>query len=320
MKTVNNEEIGFAVSEHYGQLQITGNDRLDFLQRLSTNDFRNLKAPNGLPAVLASPVGRFIALLFASAREDALELRIEAEQAGALLKYFNSMIFWQDDVQVTNRTGEATAIELYGAGWLAHLRDLGFSATAEMPPYAWLDGRIGDVPVTLYRGGALDLFDWLVAAPDANLAEVEATFAALAPRLDAETLKQARIERGLPAWGHELTDDVTPLEVNLLPAVSFSKGCYVGQEVIARQTNYDKVTRRLVGLIFAADAPAELEGWEVKGPGRGGRITSSVVAPRSDAPIALAIVPRGLAEPDATVTVTHEDQTHAARVVVLPFA
>ena len=93
-----------------------------------------------------------------------------------------------------------------------------------------------------------------------------------------------RIERGLPAWGHELSAEVTPLEVNLLPAVSFSKGCYVGQEVIARQTNYDKVTRRLVGLIFDADAPADLEGWEVKGPGRGGRVTSSTFAPDINAP------------------------------------
>ena len=79
-------KIGFAVNERYGRLQIAGGDRLDFLQRLSTNDFRNLKVPNGLPAVLASPVGRFIALLFASAREDAIELRIEAEQADALMK------------------------------------------------------------------------------------------------------------------------------------------------------------------------------------------------------------------------------------------
>jgi folate-binding Fe-S cluster repair protein YgfZ len=90
---------GYAVRKPCGWLRLAGRDRLDFLQRLSTNDLRGLTPPHGLPSVLASPVGRFIALLFAYAEPEAVSLRVEAAQADALVRYFGSMIFWQDDVQ-----------------------------------------------------------------------------------------------------------------------------------------------------------------------------------------------------------------------------
>jgi folate-binding protein YgfZ len=122
-------------------------------------------------------------------------------------------------------------------------------------------------------------------------------------------LKLMRIEAGLPAWGHELSDAVTPLEVNLLPAVSFDKGCYVGQEVIARQTNYDKITRRMVGLVFGPDAPADVEGARpgLRQDGSDLQRIRLATAARSRSPSA------GLAEPDAAVTVLHHEQPYEAQ-------
>lgn len=211
------------------------------------------------------------------------------------------------------------AVELYGSDWVAHLPVLGFADAATLPAYSTATGSIAGHAVTLCAGGSLDLADWILVTHGAA-DEAEAVVAELAHRVSEDELKLMRISAGLPAWGHELSDAVTPLEVNLLPAVSFDKGCYVGQEVIARQTNYDKITRRLVGLVFGPDAPADVEGARVQAPGRDGSVTSSVFAPRHGATIALAIVPRGLAEPDATVTVIHREQPYEARVCALPFA
>jgi folate-binding Fe-S cluster repair protein YgfZ len=75
---------------------------------------RGLTPPHGLPSVLASPVGRFIALLFAYAEPEAVSLRVEAGQADALVRYFGSMIFWQDDVQVTDLTAETGHRAVWG--------------------------------------------------------------------------------------------------------------------------------------------------------------------------------------------------------------
>jgi folate-binding protein YgfZ len=196
---------------------------------------------------------------------------------------------------------------------------LGFGDATTLPAYATATGEIAGHAVTLCAGGPLDPADWILVTHGAA-GEVEAVVAGLARRVSEDELKLMRIGAGLPAWGHELSDAVTPLEVNLLPAVSFDKGCYVGQEVIARQTNYDKITRRLVGLVFEPGAPADLEGARVEAPGRDGNVTSSAFAPRRGATIALAIVPRGLAEPGATVTVIHHEQSYPARVAPIPFS
>jgi folate-binding protein YgfZ len=137
--------------------------------------------------------------------------------------------------------------------------------------------------------------------------------------LNPPTAELLRIEAGLPAWGRELSDQVTPLEAGLLPAISFSKGCYTGQEIIARQVNYDKVTRNLVGLVLPPDAPSELRGATVQGPGRGGFVASVAFSPALNRPIALAVIPRDLNQPGAAVTVLHEGREIPATVATLPF-
>jgi folate-binding protein YgfZ len=171
----------------------------------------------------------------------------------------------------------------------------------------------------LCRGGPLEAQDWTLVVPRSDGDTFAGELAEQAVTLDAAGFDQLRIEKGLPTWGHELSSEVTPLETNLISAISFSKGCYTGQEVIARQTNYDKVTRRLVGLILDEGAPTSLTGGVIPGPGRGGIVTSSTDTSRFGV-IALAIVPRDLAEPGTTVTVQQGEHTYPARITSLPFA
>jgi folate-binding protein YgfZ len=138
------------------------------------------------------------------------------------------------------------------------------------------------------------------------------------PQIDAAVADLLRIEAGLPLWGRELSEEVTPLETGLLPAISFNKGCYTGQEVIARQTNYDKVTRNLVGLELGNAAPQT--GARVLGPGRGGFVASVAYSPALHKTIALAVVPRELAAPGTEVEIPQGDETLKATVRSLPFA
>ena len=139
-------------------------------------------------------------------------------------------------------------------------------ALDDLQPYAWRSSSIGGTPAMIQRGGALEASDWTVIAAAEHGDQLRSMLAAAAPSLDQSQVEILRVEKGIPAWGSELSDQVTPLEAGLRAAISDNKGCYTGQEVIARQLNYDKVTRRMVGLLLPADAPiAELKGATICG-------------------------------------------------------
>jgi len=108
-----------------------------------------------------------------------------------------------------------------------------------------------------------------------------------------QAIQAWRVLEGLPENGFELTEDHNPLEAGLWDAVSFTKGCYVGQEVVARLNTYDKVARDLKGLVFPAGAPVPAAGTPLfDGEQRVGDITSSLVPPGRRAPVAIAYVKR----------------------------
>jgi tRNA-modifying protein YgfZ len=312
--------IAWADLSGHGWLRVTGRDRLDFLQRLSTNDFRGLASGAGLPTVLATATGRIIALLIACATEDAVYLRTSPGRASALTAHFNSLIFWNDELEVNDLSAETVQLGLFGPGAPKWLADIAGASTADLQPYAWHAGSIGGIPAMIQRGGTLEAPDWIVIAAAKHSDELRSILTAAAPSLDGDSFEILRVEKGVPAWGTELSDQVTPLEAGLRAAISDNKGCYTGQEVIARQLNYDKVTRHIVGLLLPADAPiAGLKGAVIAGSGRGGFVGTAVWSPALDRPIALAFVPRDVAEPGAIATIKQTDAEIAGEVTKLPF-
>ena len=312
--------IAWADLSSHGWLRVAGRDRLDFLQRLSTNDFRKLAPGAGLPTVLATATGRVIALLVACATEDAIYLRTPRDRAGALAAHFNSLIFWNDELEVSDLSAETIQFGLFGPGATEWLADTVGALLDDLQPYAWRDGAIGSVPTMIQRSGALEASDWTIVTAAKHRSEVHSVLAA-APLLDDDQVEVLRVEKGIPAWGGELGDQVTPLEAGLRAAISDNKGCYTGQEIIARQLNYDKVTRRMVGLLLPADAPiAGLKGATIAGGGRGGFVGTAVWSPALHRPIALAFVPRDVAEPGAIVTIKDASSEIACEVTGLPFA
>jgi tRNA-modifying protein YgfZ len=304
----------------YGWLRVTGRDRLDFLQRLSTNDFRKLTPGAGLPTVLATATGRMIALLIACATDYAIYLRTPPGRAGALASHFNNLIFWNDELEVSDLSAETIQIGLFGpeaAKWLA---DTAGVVLVDLQPHAWRGGSIGSTPAMIQRGGALEAPDWIVIAAAKYVNELRAILTAAAPALNKGQAEVIRVEKGIPAGGSELSDQVTPLEAGLRAAISDDKGCYTGQEIIARQLNYDKVTRRMVGLLLPANAPiAGLKGVAIAAGGRGGFVGTAVWSPALERPIALAFVPRDMAESGTKVTIRPGEGEIIATVTDLPF-
>ena len=130
---------------------------------------------------------------------------------------------------------------------------------------------------------------------------------------DTAAYTARRVELGRPAPGAELTGEYSPLEAGLAWACAENKGCYTGQEIIARQITYDKVTRTLVGLrsdmLLERGAPVTADGREV------GVVTSAALSPTEGRPLALAVIKRPYSAPGAAVAVGDQP----AAVVELPF-
>ena len=313
--------IAIADTGGHGWLRVTGRDRLDFLQRLSTNDLRGLAVGGGLPTVLCSAIGRVIALLVALAGEDALFLRTAPEQGQPVTRYLQGLIFWGDEVEIADASAEMAQIGMLGPRATQALTALADKALDDIAPYYWAHATIAGHDLMIQRGGALELADWTLIVPAAYGENVRAALRQVGPTLDRPECDALRIEAGIPAWGREFGEQATPLETGLEGAISANKGCYTGQEVIARQLNYDKVTRILAGLLLPETAEvAGLAGAPVRAAGgRTGYVGSATWSPQLDRPIAMAVVPRDAAAPGSMVTVLQDGKEITATVARLPF-
>ena len=298
-----------------GYLRISGQDRLTFLQRQTSNDINLLSQDNTLTSVLTSPTGKIL---------DVLTIFHEGDQLGVLTlpgfgnqtaDFLRSRIFFMDQLTLEDTSHEIVLFELLGprVGELA--QHFGALATLEE------DNRIQSIAISGIQMRYLSQngFGQRLLIPYDGVNEIlEAIKDFGGSPLSLNAYENLRIEKGIPAAGHELIDEYTPLEIGLQWAVSESKGCYTGQEVLARQINYDKITRELVGLKMEdIQYPGETL-WSLEDGKKVGVITSSTLSPKYG-PIALGIVKRPFNQPGTEVRINDKDNGKLAWINSLPF-
>jgi folate-binding protein YgfZ len=245
----------------------TGKDLLDLLHRLSTQDLRGLPVGRGLPTVLTSPKGRIVERLFVHRiAEREVLLSGGDDRAGAILAHLRKFTF-AEDTGLTDVTPETVCFALLG----------GDSALAVPDPGPWggIRTEIDEIPVTVLGQDGYTSEGRSVVAAARDRDRLRDRLAARAEEIDLGALEVWRIERGHPAPGRELTEDWNPLEAGLRDHVSFTKGCYVGQEVVARLNTYDKVSRTIARVRFSGPGPFPAPGTPVESGNRPiGRLTS----------------------------------------------
>lgn len=292
-----------------GVLALDGADRVDFLQRMTTNNISALRPGQSAVTVLTSPTARIVQVFTVLCREDALWLLPATDEAAALARHLRGQIFFMDKVSVRENSADWGRLRIMGPAAEATLRQAGFA-----PPPADEGAWREQDGVVAVRQQGYDAPGFELLAPTERLqATVDALVAAGAQLLTGDEAYLARrIELGRPAPGHELTGDYNPLEAGLGWACAENKGCYTGQEIIARQITYDKVTKSLVGLrlstLAEAGAPITVGGQTV------GAVTSAAFSAALGAPAALAILKR----PHDTPGVQVEIDGRNAEVVSLP--
>lgn len=302
-----------------GALRLAGATRNDFVQRQTTNDVKNLAAGQAAITALTNPQARILDTWTVLARPDDFIILNGPPLRERLVRHLNGLIFFMDQVTITDLNPTTRQLDLLGPRAPACLAVAGGqSDLANLPVFAWREIGLAGHPVSVVRLPGPFADAWRILAPAAGWDEVRAALtAAGACPIGPETYHLLRVEAGLPAPGVELTDAATPLEAGLLAYISQTKGCYTGQEIIARQLTYDKVTRQLVGLLLtttaAPGAAIEFEGRSV------GVVTSGVFSPTLARPIALAFIRRAHAGAGTTVMVHSGDEIAEGQVVDLPF-
>lgn len=302
-----------------GRILMLDRDRAALLHRLSTNHIERLRPGEGAATVLTTPIGRIIDVLDVYCLEDRLLLATSPGRGEAIYAYLRKNIFFNDRVKVENVTTSLGALTIYGPRAAAALATLGLPG-ADLGDRGVVSAVWEGEP--LYVAGAAPLGGRgcrLIASP-ACLAQLDAALrAAGAVPLDPATFDVLRVEHGYGAYGREISQEYIPLETGLWHAVSFNKGCYVGQEIIARMESRGRIARLLRGLRFAvppalplaATMPlARLEAED----GEAGDLTSVVESPRYGI-IGLAYVRAAYAAPGTRLRVAGAP----VEVVPLPF-
>lgn len=282
-----------------GRLRFEGRDARTFLQALVTNDVAGLGAGEGADTAYLTPQGRMVAMLRLFCLGDDWLAEVAPGQAAALAARFDLLVF-TEDVRVADVSSAIAEVSVIGRDAAPALgRALGVEPSRLAALGTLGHTTTGDVMIARTDDTPFPAFDLFVPAA-AREATVRTMAAAGITPIDAELAEALRIEAGRPAFGVDMTEETIPLEAGLLDrAISTTKGCYVGQEVIIRvlHRGSGRVARRLVRLTFDPGASLPLAAGTplAAGDRDTGRITSAAVSPATGRVIALGYVHRDAA-------------------------
>ena len=318
---------------HFGKLRVSGKDALDLIDRISTNDLTGLTPGMGKQTFLATEKGRIVDLCTVWAQQKNLLLLTSPANSANVKKWIEKFVI-SDDVTVEDVTELFPMLLLAGtsaAEFLSHVVQPGhktFLDLSKMPRHNFIGAFLKTGEAFLARTNMVMNDGYIIFANRSDdesvwnlLLEHSKTYGATPA--GQETFEIMRIENGTPLYPYELNEEVNPWETNISDAINDHKGCYVGQEVIARLQTYEKVKRRLVGLSSTSKMP---HGSKVySDPSLGGNetevglITSSTRSPGLDKEIALAYISLKHLIPGSKYIVRIGEKNVEAKLSILPF-
>jgi folate-binding protein YgfZ len=314
------------VTASRARLLLTGADRRSYLQGLLTNDILALTPGTGCYAAYLTPQGRMIADMRLFELGDGLLVDLDASVAGPVRSRWEMFVF-SEDVRIDDRSAATAQLAIYGPRAAevlsAALQGDGLTADSSarqmdsMPLYASARRGFGQDSVILLRTDEPGVPGFELVVPSAAAGALTAAIlAAGALTVNSDALEVCRIESGRPRFGVDMTADTIPLEAGIEDrAISLTKGCYVGQEIIIRvlHRGHGRVARRLVGLAISASEVVPPHGTAVHAADREvGTVTSAVRSPALGHVIALAYLHRDFTTPGTVVHVNEAPATVAA--------
>jgi len=317
------ENAGLIDLSFRAQVRMTGEDRVSFLQGMISNDVKALRSGNGCPATFLTEQGRIVADLRVYALDTALlldvDVRVKEKMMEALLRFIIA-----DDVEMEDLSEQQVVIGLQGPAAAQILAAAGLSLALEKP-FRHQEATLAGITIRVIRVSDTgeDGYEFLVPAEQAGqcwttLLQAGEPFG-LRP-IGLAALQMLRVEAGIPWYGLDMDDRRIVLEVGLEHAISFKKGCYLGQEVVERATARGHVNRKLSGLYIHGDRLPENGAKLLHDAQEVGWVTSAVQSPRFGHPIALGYVRREHLTPGTQLRIDSHGTPMIAEVTALPFS
>lgn len=295
------EMVTFDMS-HYGRLVASGSDAIDLLNRLSTNDLEQLQPGQGMSSVLTTNKGRIIDLLHVLHRGDDLLILTSPGTQTKVVEWIDFYTFIED-VSVEDITGKTSERLYIGERAAELLSGQGFLPTPLTDDLSHMQTEDGESLATAIRADIGELPAYRIIAPsEAPLPDFGLS------ALDEDEFRSLRIEQAIASYPAEMNEDRNPLEANLKPHISFNKGCYIGQEVVARLNTYDRVQRFMCRLEFDDGIAAEPGSQIIVDGNTVGQVTSSAPS------MALAFLRKRFYQDGTTVEVESNGATLSAIV------
>lgn len=307
-------------SSYVGRVKGTGEDVLDLIHRLSTNAVVSLEAGQGAPTVLTTDRGRILDLVTVLNLGDYILLLTGPQARDTVIEWIDKYTI-VDDVEFEDVTSSTAMLSVIGPKAQDTLGGLAGIELDSFAPHQSSKIVIAGVESYVVRRDLVDLprFEVVVQGHDSEIVWQEIIGAGAIP-IGLEASEVLRVERVLPGHDRELGESYNPLETGLWGTISFTKGCYIGQEVIARLDTYQKVQKHLVSFSFSPDARVEAgvklarEGREV------GQVTSVVKVPTTGELIGLGYVRKEAAEVGTQISLAEEEDAWAkVEAQALPF-
>ncbi len=300
-------------------LSLTGADRMRWMNGMVTNNIRDLAAGHGVYTFLLNPQGRILGDMYVYNQGDALMVETDRSQVEKIIATFDHYII-MDDVEVANISEKQTALGLAGPNSRAILNKAGIEVPNLQPlqritPKCNCD--CGCVQCTVIRGedAPQESYEiWL--APSDVYKTWEALIAAGAMPAGSEALEMQRIAAGIPLYGVDIRERDLPQETEQMRALNFSKGCYVGQEIVERIRSRGNVHRKFTGFLVEGAAAIAAGAKIVSDEKEAGEVTSAAVVrtPTGEQTVALGYIRREVRVPGREVMIA----SVRATVVQLP--
>jgi len=303
-----------------GRILVSGSEAVMFLNGLITNDMKSLAVNAWMPAAFANVQGRLLAAVRIIHRADGFLIDTESETRDDVIKLVERFTF-AGDFKVTDLSTEMALLSVQGAKAADFVRSVLGEDAANIERRGVVNTQFESAAVTVIRDThtAEDGFDLFVEANAATKIRDTLTNAG-ATTFSEQTLETLRIEAGIPRYGIDMDESNVVTESNLDDAVSFTKGCYIGQEIIVRIKHRGHVAKKLAGVILDEATPAPRNSKIISNDEKEiGRVTSSTFSPRLNRAIALGFVKYDYLAPGTRIKVSSDVGSIDGEVSALPF-
>src|SRR5437588_10086186 len=302
-----------------GRLLVSGSEAVMFLNGLITNDMKTLAVNTWMPAAFANVQGRLLAVVRVINREDGFLIDTEDVTHSTVVKTLERFTL-AGDFRVLDITNETVSLSIQGKTAESTMRAVfGDKTTVEREKVMKAKLANGhEVIIIRASHTAEDGFDLFVDANEAQPLQ-ESLIKAGAQNVSLETLETLRIEAGIPRFGFDMDETTVVTEANLDEAVSFTKGCYLGQEIIVRIKHRGHVAKKLTGMILGVNAELKRDAKVLSTDNKEiGRVTSSTFSPRIDRSVELGYLKYHYLAPGTSVKASIDETEFAGEVAELP--